>query len=256
MTEQPNNEPLHFEVDDLEFRDLLGDQFPHPLQAVVLPVMILRDGLMYLQGTAFSIGGNLALTAHHVLTQDDTDIDDVAVLHVVAGPEPHQVHATLLQVDDVTAHPGSTDVSVLRLKVPPEGDHNALPLRPMRVGMAPPDKGHPVAILGYTHDGSLGTVEEVLHLRPKLNVSEGKVVTHYPGGAGLCKGPCFQIDALTENQMSGGPVLAPAGDGSNLVVVRGVVSTGTDVEEGQPPLSIAASRRNSPPGAHVQNDEL
>src|SRR5688572_15846070 len=111
MNGEHEDDPLRFGVDDLEFRDLLTDKYPHPLQSVVLPIMTLRKGLIQLRGTAFSIGGNLALTAHHVLTQEDTDIDEVALLHVVEGPGPYQVHATLLEVDDVTAHPRGTDVS-------------------------------------------------------------------------------------------------------------------------------------------------
>lgn len=237
---QPNNEPVRLEVNDLEFHDLLGDQFPHRLQSVVLPIIILRDGLVNLRGTAFSVGSNLALTAHHVLTQQDTNIEEAALLHVVPGPGPGQAHATLLQIEDVTAHPGSTDVSVLRLRVPPEGEHNPLPLQPMRLGMAPPHPGEPVAILGYRHDGPLGSVDEVLQLRPRLILSEGTVTTHSPGGYVVCKGPCFQIEAHTEGQMSGGPVLASAGDGSDLAVVRGVLSTGMNVPGGQPPVSTAS----------------
>src|SRR3954453_13315856 len=93
--------PVHLDTNDLEFRDLLDDEYPHRLQSVVLPVIVLKNGLVHLRGTAFSIGNNLALTAHHVLREEDTDIQEVALLHVVPGPQPNTAHATLLHIEDV-----------------------------------------------------------------------------------------------------------------------------------------------------------
>lgn len=235
-----STDPVHLDTDDLEFRDLLDDEYPHRLQSVVLPIIVLEDGLVHLRGTAFSIGNNLALTAHHVLRQEDTGIEEVALLHVVPGAAPGQVHATLLQVEDVTAHPGDTDVAVLRIRPPDAGEHNPLPLRPMRIGMAPPAVGHPATTLGYRHEGPLGSVEDVLQMRPRLMASTGQVSAHSPSGYVLCKGPCFQITSASEGQMSGGPVLAPAGDGTDLVIVRGVLSSGMDLPADAPPSSTAS----------------
>lgn len=65
-----DDDAVHFDLDHLEFRDLLVETFPHPLQSVVLPVMALRDGVVNLRGTAFSVGRNLALTATHVVEQE------------------------------------------------------------------------------------------------------------------------------------------------------------------------------------------
>lgn len=140
MATEPADLPFRLEAQDPEFRDVLEDEFPHPLQAVVLPVIVMKnDGLAYLQGTAFSVGSDLAMTAHHVLTQDDTAaISGFNEGGFVPGDVPGSVHATLIEVEEVTAHPGSTDISVLRLKTPPDGEHNPLPVQPMRLGMAPP----------------------------------------------------------------------------------------------------------------------
>ena len=102
MAADPDNLPFQLEALDFEFRDVLEDVFPHPLQAVVLPVIVMKDdGLAYLQGTAFSIGSDLAMTAHHVLTQEDTaTISQVALLHVVPGDEPGSVHSTLIEIEE------------------------------------------------------------------------------------------------------------------------------------------------------------
>lgn len=232
MTEPPVPEPVAFDLAPLEFRDVLPMDFPHPLQSVVMPVMAMQDGVVHLRGTAFSIGGNLALTATHVLRRDD-DLDDVALLHVVPGPVAGSAHATLLPVKDVTAHEDQTDVAVLRLDLP-----SHVQLQPLRVGAAPPAKTDRVAIFGYTHEGVLGTVDEVLQLRPKLNVSDGTVVDHYPLGGAVCSYPSFQIDARVDSQMSGGPILATIEGG--LMAVRGVVCTGMDVMEGDVPLSFGS----------------
>lgn len=242
MAADPNNLQFYLEALDFEFRDdLLDEAFPHPLQSVVLPVIVMSGGLAYLQGTAFSIGSNLALTAHHVLTQDDVDtISQVALLHVVTGDGADTAHATLIEVEEVTAHPGSTDVSVLRLKTPSAGEHNPLPLRPMRLGMAAPHIDETIAMLGYTHVDPMASLDEVLMLRPKLHLTTGKVLQHTPEGFGRCKGPCWQVEAKTVNQMSGGPALASAGEGSRMMVVRGVISTGFNVAEDDLPLSNAA----------------
>jgi len=241
MAADPNPAPIELDALEFEFRDVLEDVFPHPLQAAVLPVIVVRDNVFYLQGTAFSIGNNLALTAHHVLTQEDTDIiSHAGVLHVVPGDESGMVHATIIEVEDVTAHPGSTDVSVLRLKSPPPGEHNPMPLRPLRLGMAPPPVDETILMLGYTHADPMASIDEVLRLRPKLHLTTGKVVQHTPEGFGRCKGPCWQVEATTVNQMSGGPALAAAGDGTDLMVARGVISTGFNVAEDDVPLSNAA----------------
>lgn len=96
-------------------------------------------------------------------------------------------------------------------------------------------------MLGYTHAGPMATRDEVLKLRPKLNVTTGKVLQITPEGFGQwCDGPCWQIESATENQMSGGPALASAADGSDLMVVRGVISTGFNVSGDEAPLSNAA----------------
>lgn len=238
MSAEDQNAPFHLKVGDLEIRNLLEDQFPHPLQAVVLPVIVMKGDVAYLQGTAFSIGNDLALTAHHVLTQDDVGvIQQVALLHVVDGSQPGEVHATLLEVDDVTAHPAHTDVSVLHIKTPPPDFHNPLPLQPMRLGMAPPDEGHLVTMVGYTHVEPMTSLDEVLKLHPKLHVSTGAVTQVEPLGSGLSKGPCFLVEAESISQMSGGPVLAHAGDGTDLMAVRGVISTGLDAGEDEVPLT-------------------
>lgn len=238
MAAEDENLPFNLEVDDLEIRDLLEERFPHPLQALVLPVVVMKGGVAYLQGTAFSIGGNLALTAHHVLTQEDTDtISQAALLHVVDGVEPGQVHATLLEVDVVTAHPDSTDVSVLQLKTPPPGFHNPMPLRPLRLGMAPPTVGQMVSMLGYTYVEPMTTLEEVFKLRPKLHVSTGSVTQVEPLGSGLSKGPCFLAKAESISQMSGGPVFAHSGGGNDPLAVRGVISTGLNAGAGDDPLT-------------------
>jgi hypothetical protein len=174
MTQAHDEEPVQFDLAPLEFRDILPAQFPHRLQSVVMPVMAMRNGEVHLRGTAFSIGGQLAITATHVLRRDD-DLEDVALLHVVPGPEAGQAHSTLLPVEDVTAHEDQTDVAVLRLHVP-----SHVGLRSPRLGAAPPHKTERVAIFGYTHSGALGSVDEILQLRPQLNVSDGTVVDHYP----------------------------------------------------------------------------
>jgi hypothetical protein len=229
---EPEQEPVAFDLGDLEFRDLLIEQFPHPLQTVVMPVIALRDGAVHLRGTAFSIGGNLALTATHVVEQDD-DLEEVALLHVASVPDSEMVRSTLLPVAQVTAHL-QTDVAVLRLDVA------GIPfkVRPLRLGMAPPKQGEPCAIFGYRHEGTMGSAQEVRALRPQLFVSQGKVVDHYPTGAGIGGSPCFQIDGRADHQMSGGPILSTVEAG--LMAVRGIVSTGYTVEEGKAPLSFGA----------------
>lgn len=95
-------------------------------------------------------------------------------------------------------------------------------------------------MLGYTHAGPMATRDEVLKLRPKLNVTTGKVLQITPEGFGQwCDGPCWQIESATENQMSGGPALASAA-WSDLMVVRGVISTGFNVSGDEVCLSNAA----------------
>lgn len=227
-------------TEDLEFRDLLDEEYPHQLQSVVLPIIVRKKGVVQLSGTAFSIGNNLALTARHVLPHEDTGIEEVALLHVARGAIPGQVHATLLQVEEVTVHPEMTDVAVLRIRPPDFGAHSPLPLPPMRLGMAPPNIGHPAMTLGYRYDGPLESVEDVLQLRPRLMASHGHVRSIHTGRYILCKSPTFQFNGESEGQMSGGPVLAPAGDGTNLLVVRGVLSTGMDLAQGEEPSSTAS----------------
>lgn len=239
MTQAPEGQPLEFELGPFEFKDLLVEQFPHPLQAIVMPILALKDGLVHLRGTALSIGANLALTAKHVLDQD-ADLDDVALLHVVPGPSEAQVHSTLLPVDHVTAHT-QTDVAVLTLEPVRDSTTNApLRLQSLRLGAAPPAKGERCAMFGYTHKEKMGDVDEVLTLRPRLHVSEGTVVDHYPAGVGISPSPCFQIDGRTDHQMSGGPILSMLDSTTDLLAVRGIISTGYALAEGDPPLTFGA----------------
>ena len=73
--------PFRIEFGDQHFVDLTeqaGDQFPHPIQRSVMPVLITScDGQMVdarVVGTCFTIAPGLAVTAKHLLT-DDFDFD-------------------------------------------------------------------------------------------------------------------------------------------------------------------------------------
>jgi hypothetical protein len=228
---------LRLELGQLEFRDVLAERFPHPLQQVVMPVLALRDGEVHVRGTAFSLGRDLALTATHVVERDAA-LDEVALLHIRPGPEVGTVHATLLPVDEVTAHPDQTDIAVLRIEPPIDAAGKPFQLRPLRLGAAPPVIGERCATFGYAHEARMMSREEVLMMRPALHVSDGTVVDHYFSGAALCSYPCFQIDGRADHQMSGGPVMSATPEG--LLVVRGVVSTGFDVMSEDVPLSFAS----------------
>lgn len=237
MTAESNSGPLHLELGKLEFRDVLAEGFPHPLQQVVMPVLALLEGEVHVRGTAFSVGRDLALTATHVVERD-APLDEVALLHIQPGPAPGAAHVTLLQVDEVTAHPDQTDIAVLRIEPPIDAAGIRFQLRPLRLGAAPPAIGERCAIFGYTHEAHMMSRDEVVTMRPQLQVSDGNVVDHYFAGAALCRFPCFQIDGRADHQMSGGPVMSATPEG--LLVVRGVVSTGVEVMEGEAPLSFAS----------------
>lgn len=224
------------ELKQLEFRDLLDHRFPHPMQSVVFPLIAMRHGEVHLRGTAFSIGGNLALTATHVVDRAD-GLQEASLLHVEPGPETGQVHARLLPIVEVTAHEDQTDVAVLRLDVPVESGR-PFRLRPLHLGVAPPGIGERIAFLGYAHRPPMGTIDEVLTLRPKLHISDGTVVELTPAGGPVCRVPSFRIDARLDEQMSGGPVLASMAGG--LLAVRGVACSGAAVAEGVVPYAYAS----------------
>lgn len=177
------------------------------------------------------------MTATHVVHRRD-GLQEASLLHVEPGPGPGQAHARLLPIVEVTAHEDQTDVAVLRLEVPVDSSGKPFSLRPLRLRAAPPGKGERVAILGYTHTDPLTTVDEVLKLRPKLRISDGTVVEHYPTGGPVCRFPSFMIDGRIDEQMSGGPALALAPEG--LLAVGGVACTGAEVPKGDVPYAFAS----------------
>jgi hypothetical protein len=237
MGDEQDSEQLHLEVGEFEFRDVLRERFPHPLQQVIMPVLALHEGEVDVRGTAFSLGRDLALTATHVVEQGAA-VDEVALLHVQVGPVAGTAHATLLPVEQVTAHPEQTDIAVLRVDPPRDRNGKPFQLQPLRVGAAPPAIDERCVILGYTHERRMVSRDEVLMMQPHLHVSDGTVVDHYLNGAALCRFPCFQIDGRADHQMSGGPVMSAAPDGK--LVVRGIVSTGVEVMAEDRPLSFAS----------------
>lgn len=62
----------------------------------------------------------------------------------------------------------------------------------------------------------------------------------YPDGYTLVRGPCFEVNLLTEHQVSGGPVIVAPLSGSGPVVVCGIVSSSVELSNDRDGKTIAA----------------
>lgn len=127
-------------------------------------------------GTAFSLGGDLLVTNHHV-------VDGCRGLRVLRGAD----RVAAAEAADMQP----VDLALVRAP--------GLNLPPIALADAPPTLGEPVVVLGYPLPGLLG---------PQLRVTTG--IVSALGGLANEQG-MFQISAPVQPGNSGGPVLDAAG---------------------------------------------
>jgi hypothetical protein len=215
----------------------------HPLHQSVVPILIVRDGVLEIAGTAFFIGLAWFMTASHTLLHEGLPRAEEAYVLLPrerTGPDTFRVEPLAVRRLDTSTYP-TTDLAVLNTGMPTRNGRLILPSR-LPISFRPPEIGTPCWIIGYTAGLTIGEMDKGklrVTVMPTLHASMGVVqeVSHVARDSKLVTFPHLRTSAHVPSQMSGSPVVT--GDGDDRRVV-GVAATGYDLVPDAVPLSYTS----------------
>ena len=195
------------------FHDLLKEQFPHPLQRAIMPIIMDRGGRPEVVGTAFAIGHRIALTAAHTFVTDgEQQGDALRLLYIYGEGVGGELHGGELPVERFT-YANDTDLAIMRFKMPILVETNEeLTHLSLQLSFGGPHIGDECHAIAYAPEFAVkeGAPVPTFTLNPHLQFAPGEILDIYPGGRGaLLPGPGFLTDAQFDGGMSGGPILVP-----------------------------------------------
>lgn len=240
---------VHNLPEDSAFRDA---SISDPIQEIALRVVVELPGWnLHVLGTATLIGGNLAITAKHVLeaamtfgaktTAKGVEIDAFAIRLYQLLPEKNGPVYRIWNVCE--AWTCESDIAILHLNLDrvssPAGK---IDWRVPRLRVVPPCSGQKVIAFGYGEskitvtDGADGTHHIQLDDLGKVSIGEVGQIFPEHRDSSMLRFPCFEVYARFAHGMSGGLVIDETGS------LCGLVCAGTNfAEPNAPPSSYAVT---------------
>lgn len=221
--------------------------FPHSSQMTIMPVVAMKGDYVRAVGTCFAISSQgLVLTARHVI-EDALEIDaggkmadpdmGIGVLYAAETGEEDKLGG-LLPARKLH-FTSDLDIALMQLNLPiARATGRPLCMPGLRLGTRIPRVGEHCAGIGYhAMEWQRATGIHTHHVLQKYAASQGCVREVHLDRRDdvMVKFPCFQTDCKIVGGMSGGPVI----ESRNGAVV-GVICTGVDVPEGEPPISYVS----------------
>jgi hypothetical protein len=205
---------------------LVSTDFGQPICHVAFPLLTHKGDSWHVMGTAVRVGGNMAITAKHVIAECLATYDGIPMpneghsnidggFNISAVQFVSADHAVMWDVRKIygSAH---TDIALL-LMIPqwnPPPDPADGPT--VTMDLRPPMPGSRVVAFGYAN----GAVDVSATIEAKLApyTSVGEVVEFHPRGRDRrLPFPCFQTNARFDGGMSGGPVFTDDGHLCGLI---------------------------------------
>lgn len=231
------------------FKSIPDDQ---PLKGIIAPLFAGHNNIRErIEGTAFLIAPQLALTAKHVIAEY---LESIQNFKVGEHSKPDVRHEGILSfamfmpmvtkdgqniplVVERTYFCGFGDIALLRLRLG-DNQHSWKDLEPYpSLNMIPPKVGKKVFSLGFPNSSTKRNKKNIveLHTWPRMSSGVVKEVHKDRRDPILLNYPCFQVNARLDGGMSGGPVLDEEGK------ICGIISKSYDLIDGEEPIGYAAS---------------
>ena len=205
-----------------------------------MPVVIERHGRPRVEGTAFSVMPNVAITAAHVVISDGRPRGDAGSLLYLGGTYADGgLMGGLLPIEQVAFDP-KHDVALLRYALP-EINGELLRVKHLQLDLTAPTVGNTCLAIGYTAKFDFemnGQSLPTFTVNPKLHASKGVIEDVHLEGRDpvMLPFPVFRTDSHIVSQMSGGPIFSGP-IGTHHVV--GVVASSYEVKD-SPSLSYGS----------------